>query len=240
MQRSAKPPKPRTASRQQAAYRDDLAYIHDAGFGGFAADAAPWLLSTACANEASATGWSSTWAAAAASGRGALTLAGYEVLGFDISRGDGRRWRSRRVPQANSASNRFSTAELPPCVAVTAIGEIFNYLFDRRQHAGAAARSCFAACIKALRPGGLLRVRRGRARARAGRPAPDLQRRARLGLPGRSRGRCRASRLSRAASPAFARSATLSPRPRSSPPAALRPRETDGGSCARSAFACGR
>ena len=34
----------RTNRRASAAYGDDLAYIHDAGFGGFADRAAPWLL----------------------------------------------------------------------------------------------------------------------------------------------------------------------------------------------------
>ena len=106
------------------------------------------------ASAALATGWSSIWAVAAASGRGHLTLAGYGVLGFDISEAMVALAQPACARMANSASNRFSRHALRPCVAVTALGEIFNYLFDR----GTPRRGCtrlFGRVFKALRPGGL-------------------------------------------------------------------------------------
>ena len=59
-----------------------------------------------------------------------LSAAGYGVLGIDISRAllDIAR---ERVPSARFRQESILKAELPPCVAVAAIGECFNYLFDQ-------------------------------------------------------------------------------------------------------------
>ena len=64
------------------AYRDDLAYIHDAGFGGFATQAAPFVLKLLedgdiRRGQVVELGCGSGIVAAA------LTRAGYNVLGFD-------------------------------------------------------------------------------------------------------------------------------------------------------------
>ena len=60
-----------------------------------------------------------------------------------------------RVPVATFRMESFATADIPPCVAVTAIGEVFNYTFDTAN--GAAVRTkTFDRVYKALVPGGLL------------------------------------------------------------------------------------
>jgi SAM-dependent methyltransferase len=58
-----------------------------------------------------------------------VAAAGHDVLGIDLSPamiGLAR----RRVPSGDFRVGSLLTAELPPCVAVAAVGECFNYLFD--------------------------------------------------------------------------------------------------------------
>jgi SAM-dependent methyltransferase len=135
------------------AYRDDLAYIHDTGHGDFARQAAPALLKLfkergidrglvidlACG--------SGIWAAA-------LAAAGYDVLGIDISPSMIELAR-KRVPQGQFRAESYLTADLPPCVAVTALGEGFNYLFDRGNTRSGLGR-LFRRIHAALGPRGLL------------------------------------------------------------------------------------
>lgn len=133
-------------------YRDDLAYIHDVGFGGFATHAAPFVLELLKAGnirrgQVVELGCGSGILAAA------LTGAGYDVLGFDISRAMVELAR-KRAPAADIRQGSFLAAELPPCILVLAIGEIFNYLFDK-QNTPAQLRKVFRAVHKALVPGGL-------------------------------------------------------------------------------------
>jgi SAM-dependent methyltransferase len=152
------------------AYRDDLAYIHDAGFGGFATHAAPLVLELLAANGARQgqvveLGCGSGILAAA------LTEAGFDVLGFDISTAMVELAR-RRAPAADIRHGSFLEVTLPPCVLVAAIGEIFNYLFDKH-NTTARLRKLFHSVYKALVPGGLFvfdaalvgRVPEGRRRA---------------------------------------------------------------------------
>ena len=134
------------------AYQSDLAYIHDAGFGDFARRAAPGLLAIlrrggigsglvvdlGCG--------SGIWAAE-------LTRAGYDVLGIDISRPMIKLAR-KQVPAARFVNGSFLRAKLPPCDAVTAIGECFNCTFDRRNSRRELA-SFFQRVYGALRPGGV-------------------------------------------------------------------------------------
>jgi SAM-dependent methyltransferase len=133
-------------------YRDDLAYIHDAGFGAFAARSSPWLLKLFRARHLVAGRvvdlgcGSGIWAEA-------LAQAGYEALGYDISPAMIAIAR-RRVPSAQFRRASFLTADLPPCVAVTSLGEIFNYLFDR-QNTPRRLDELFGRVYEALCPGGL-------------------------------------------------------------------------------------
>ena len=110
------------------AYRDDLAYIHDAGFGDFARAAAPVLAEMLRQN-----GIASGLVIDLGCGSGilshAISQAGYDVLGIDIS--DAMVAMARgRVPRGQFEVGSLLTAEFPRSVAVAAVGECINYLFD--------------------------------------------------------------------------------------------------------------
>jgi SAM-dependent methyltransferase len=135
-----------------AGYGTDLAYVHDVGFGHFARDGAPWILAQlrrrgirrgrvvdlGCG--------SGIWAAA-------LCRAGYDVLGVDVSAAMLTLAR-RRAPRATFRRGSLLAASLPPCEAVTSLGECLSYAFDAR--AGARALpALFGRVHRALRPGGL-------------------------------------------------------------------------------------
>ena len=106
-------------------YARDLAAIHDAGFGGFARDAAPGLLrrlrragihdglvvDLGCG--------SGIWARA-------LTDAGYDVLGVDQSE-DMLEIARRHAPQARLEQASVVDYAPPPCAAITALGEVLCY-----------------------------------------------------------------------------------------------------------------
>jgi SAM-dependent methyltransferase len=130
-----------------AFYDPDLAFVHDAGFGGFARDAAPGLLrrlrragirdglvvDLGCG--------SGIWARL-------LTDAGYDALGVDQSAAmlDLARRTAPRARFAQASALDF----VPPSgtAAITALGEILSYAGDVRAPVRAAA--------EALAPGGLL------------------------------------------------------------------------------------
>jgi SAM-dependent methyltransferase len=135
-----------------AGYGADLAYFHDAGFGDCARGAAPWILAElrrrgirggrvvdlGCG--------SGLWAAE-------LCRAGYDVLGVDLSAAMLALAR-RRAPRATFRRGSLLTTPLPPCEAVTSLGECLSYAFDAR--AGARALpGLFRRVYGALRPGGL-------------------------------------------------------------------------------------
>jgi SAM-dependent methyltransferase len=135
------------------AYQTDLAYIHHTGFTGFAAKAAPGLLNLLRQHRirdglvVDAGCGSGVWAHE-------LTARGYDVLGIDISPAMIRLAR-RNAPRARFTTGSLFAAELPPCAAVTAIGECVNYAFDRRS--GAKGLSAFFRRVHgALHPGGVL------------------------------------------------------------------------------------
>lgn len=149
-------------------YREDLAHIHDAGFGDFARAASPGLLeilSRARITDGLVVDLgcgSGLWARA-------LCDAGYDVLGIDISPAMIELAR-RRAPEARFIAASIWSAELPPCAAVTSLGECLNYLFDEEAGApptppGAAAAGrggaapalgrLFRRVHRALRRGGI-------------------------------------------------------------------------------------
>jgi SAM-dependent methyltransferase len=82
-----------------------------------------------------------------------LSRAGYEVLGFDLSKSMIALARER-APKASFRVQSLWEADLPSCVAVTAIGECFNYLFDQRNTDAALVR-LFHRVYTALSPSGL-------------------------------------------------------------------------------------
>jgi SAM-dependent methyltransferase len=135
------------------AYRDDLAYIHDAGFGGFARNAAPVLLAELRRRRVDR-GLVIDLGCGSGILAEAVSAAGYDVLGIDISPAFIARAR-QRVPGGQFRVGSLLTAELPPCVAVAAVGECVNYLFDPG-HSEEALVRLFGRVFDALEPGGPL------------------------------------------------------------------------------------
>jgi len=128
-------------------YGSDLAHVHDVAFGGWARDAAPFVL--ARLNEAGIVDGrvvdlgcgSGIWAAE-------LLAAGYEVVGVDAS-ADMLAIARERAPGATLVTRSLHDAQLPPCVAITAIGEAVNY------GGPPSLEPLFRQAWQALEPGGL-------------------------------------------------------------------------------------
>lgn len=133
-------------------YGDDLAYIHDTGFGSFARHAVRRLLAELRRLKLRE-GRMIELGCGSGISSAVLASAGYDVLGYDLSKAMVRLAR-KRVPDGEFRVGSFLAAELPPCIAVTAIGEVFNYLFDRRNTQAQLTR-LFRRVHRALQPGGL-------------------------------------------------------------------------------------
>lgn len=134
------------------AYKADLAYIHDVGFGDFAKNSAPGLLEILRQNGIK-TGLvvdlgcgSGLWARE-------LSDSGYGVLGVDISPAMIAIAR-KRVPEGEFETGSLLKVTLPKCAAVTSLGECVNYLFDKSNRMS-GVRRLFRRVYGALRPGGL-------------------------------------------------------------------------------------
>jgi SAM-dependent methyltransferase len=130
-----------------ARYAEDLAYVHDAGFGGFARAAAPGLIAILRKSGARSVVELGCGAGAAT---GALVRAGFDVLGLDASTALLRRAR-RNVPGARFRAARLPRAAPPPCDALVAVGEVLNYMAGPRDF-----DALFRRAFRALRPGGVL------------------------------------------------------------------------------------
>lgn len=135
------------------AYAQDLAYIHDVGFGDFAREAAPGLLEILRRH-----GVTLGLVVDLGCGSGIwgerLVQAGYDVLGIDQSAAMLTLAREK-APRATFRRTSLWSVKLPRCDAVTALGECFNYRFGPK--AGPARlESLFSRIHAALRPGGVL------------------------------------------------------------------------------------
>ena len=133
-------------------YGEDLACIHEAGYGGFAEGCAAGLL--AALRAAGIAGGKvvdlgcgpGAWA-------GRLVEAGYDVLGVDLSAAMIRLAR-RRAPRATFRVGSLYTTPLPPCRAITALGEVLCYRV--REAADPSLVPLFRRAHTALGTGGLL------------------------------------------------------------------------------------
>ncbi|HUP61972.1 MAG TPA: class I SAM-dependent methyltransferase [Thermoanaerobaculia bacterium] len=129
-------------------YGEDLAWVHHNGFGEFAESAAPGLLEILWrqgVNDGLVVDigcGSGIWARA-------LTRAGFRVHGIDPSAAMLALARTT-APDARFELGSFVTCEIPPCDAITAVGEVLNY--GRRDE----LPPFFARAARALRPGGVL------------------------------------------------------------------------------------
>jgi SAM-dependent methyltransferase len=143
---------PRTAA---TAYSPDLASIHDSGFGHVAANAAVELLKhLRKSRKREPSGLVIDLGCGSGILSEAASDAGYDVLGFDYSESMLALAR-KRAPRAEFRRESFIAARLPSCVAIAAIGEVFNYLFDRRNRASRLPQ-VLRTMYQALEPGGLL------------------------------------------------------------------------------------
>ena len=138
---------------KRVGYKQDLAYVHDVGFGGFAQRSAPGVLSILRRG-----GISSGLVIDLGCGGGfwarRLVDAGYEVLGIDLSPHMIAIAR-QRVPEGALRTGSFFDGDFPRCAAITALGECFNYLFDDRNRRS-SLRRLFRQAYRALQSGGLL------------------------------------------------------------------------------------
>jgi SAM-dependent methyltransferase len=137
----------------KSAYDTDLAHIHHVGYSGYVRAATPGLLAIlrqhgidrglvldiGCGG--------GLWARE-------LTRRGYEALGIDISPAMIALAR-KTAPRAHFRAGSFLKIKLPSCVAVTAVGEVLNYTFDRDNKRREMARF-FRRVHEALQPGGVL------------------------------------------------------------------------------------
>ncbi|HET6266609.1 MAG TPA: class I SAM-dependent methyltransferase [Acidobacteriota bacterium] len=133
-------------------YGNDLAYIHDTGFGDYALRSATGILKI-LANQRIHEGLvvdlgcgSGLWAER-------LVRAGYNVLGMDVSRAMIAIAR-KRAPSARFRVGSFYKTLIPNCRAVTSIGECLNYLFDGNK-ARPKLRGLFGRIFRSLEPGGV-------------------------------------------------------------------------------------
>ena len=134
-------------------YLPDLARVHDAGFTSFSLGAAPFLL-RALREHGIGRGLVVDLGCGGGQWAEKLQDAGYDVLGVDRSRAMVA-LASRRVPGGRFVRASYLDAKLPRCVAVTALGEVFNYAFDPRAGTRGLAR-ILGSAHRALEPGGLL------------------------------------------------------------------------------------
>lgn len=133
-------------------YREDLAFIHDAGFADFANRSAPGILALLRRNRirsglvADLGCGSGLWAAK-------LLSHGYQVIGIDLSPAMVALAQAR-APGAEFRRGSLLTARLPSCDAVTAMGECINFAFDPRNSPEGLGRF-FERVHRSLRPDGV-------------------------------------------------------------------------------------
>ena len=110
--------------------KKDLAYIHDVGFSDYCLKSAPGILEILQKNNIN-TGLVLDLGCGSGLWMQQLVKSGYRAIGIDISPSfiDIAR---KRVPRAEFRVDSLFSAEIPPCNAVTSIGECFNYLFDSK------------------------------------------------------------------------------------------------------------
>jgi SAM-dependent methyltransferase len=133
-------------------YQQDLAYIHDQGFGEFANSAGPGLLKLLREH-----GIQSGLVVDLGCGSGIwakyLQDHGYTVFGVDQSKAMIQLAR-KTAPAAKFRTGSLFDTKLPTCVAVTSLGECISYLFDQNFKKDSLLK-LFRNVYNALQPGGI-------------------------------------------------------------------------------------
>lgn len=142
--------KPSALSLEMIGYHNDLAYIHESGYARFAVGAAATILHHLPSRDGTLLDL----------GCGGGTLArmmvdaGLQVVGCDAS--DAMIDLARtKVPEASFTVGSFIDVDFPSCIAVTAIGEVFNYMFDER-NGWTSLQSVLTRIYSSLSPSGIL------------------------------------------------------------------------------------
>jgi SAM-dependent methyltransferase len=138
--------------RNDRTYRADLAFIHDAGFLSYAERGADVTID-ALRRAGIRRGLVVDLGCGSGATARRLSAAGYDVLGVDLSPAMIALAR-KKAPRASFRVGSFVDAAIPPCVAVTAVGEVLNYAFDGRSDE-AALRALVRRVAAALQPGGV-------------------------------------------------------------------------------------
>ena len=134
-------------------YKKDLAYIHDVGFGDFAFKSAAAIVEILQTNNLECGLIIDLGCGGGLSAREFID-ANYRVLGIDISAA-AVAIAKKRVPEAEFKIESLFKAKIPPCIAVTSIGECLNYLFDPENNLQILT-ILFDRIYRALLPGGIL------------------------------------------------------------------------------------
>jgi SAM-dependent methyltransferase len=137
----------------RAGYGEDLAYIHDAGFGEVAAAASAFVIEH-LRSSGSTNGTVTDLGCGSGLMAAQLVQAGYSVFGVDISPSFVELAR-RRVPRGDFVVGSFIGVQIPASVAIAAVGEVLNYCFDEA-NGPEAWRVLFERCHAALAPRGFL------------------------------------------------------------------------------------
>lgn len=134
-------------------YQQDLAYIHDLGFSDLSLKSAPAIIEMLQQNNL-AEGLVVDLGCGSGLSAQKFIQANYQVLGIDISPSMIEIAR-KRVPAAEFRVESLFKTEIPPCLAVTSVGECFNYLFDTDNNLRTLTQLSDR-IYQALVPGGLL------------------------------------------------------------------------------------
>jgi SAM-dependent methyltransferase len=144
----------RTAQEHAMApgYNTDLAYIHHVGYSAYIRAAIPGLLAILRSHGID-TGLVVDLGCGPGLWARELTRHGYDALGIDISPAMIALAR-KTAPRAQFRARSFLKLKLPPCAAVTAVGEVLNYAFDRDNRRPQLGQF-FRRVYHALQPGGV-------------------------------------------------------------------------------------
>ncbi|MUG97301.1 methyltransferase domain-containing protein [Scytonema sp. UIC 10036] len=133
-------------------YKEDLAFIHDVGFSDYALKSAPGILEILKQNNIKE-GLIVDLGCGSGLSAQEFVKANYQVFGVDISESMIDIARTR-VPEAKFQVGSLFQTEIPPCHAVTSIGECLNYQFEANSDRKMLVH-LFSRIYNALKPGGV-------------------------------------------------------------------------------------
>ncbi|MDY6802283.1 MAG: class I SAM-dependent methyltransferase [Cyanobacteriota bacterium] len=145
---------PQNTNQPEQFYGKDLAYVHDLGYGEIAEAAALFLL-----QQLETSNLNSGLIIDLGCGSGIFAKEicqspnNYDFIGVDYSQ-DFLDIARQKAPKAQFIPSSFLDFAIPPCLAVTSIGECLNYQSDRRNN-WAALTDLFQRIYNSLQPNGI-------------------------------------------------------------------------------------